>query len=500
MAACQTATLPATAEPSLIATLQPTIPSLVTLTPTPQPGRSIVPGNPLETPRGFTYLAQSGDTLTMVARHFGVNPEDIAIFNPLTGEFTPGDLLPNHYHELLQPGQPLLLPAYPPEADWLPRLFPDSEVVFSASASTFDPQVFLASQPGYLKTYREYLKTTGWNSAGEVVARVAEEYAINPRLLLTLLEYQCGCLRGYLPAGIDLQDVFDTHNYLERGLYRQLAWAAEQVLAGYYGWREGRLTILTLKDGTIVRLAPELNAGTVGGLSFLARLSTAEDWEHTTDPADGLAGVHAALFGDAWARAAQIEPLLTPAVSQPALELPYQPGHTWSFSSGPHPPWGKDGAWAALDFAPGMLEGGCADSSEWVVAAAPGRVVRAALGVLSLDLDGDGDENTGWALVYVHLDLHPAIAPGQWLAQDTLLGHPACMGGFSTGTHIHLARKYHGEWIPADGALPFVLSGWVVHNGASPYQGSLRRGSQTILASPWGIAATYVLRPLYENP
>ena len=43
-------------------------------------------------------------------------------------------------------------------------------------------------------------------------------------------------------------------------------------------------------------------------------------------------------------------------------------------------------------------------------------------------------------------------------------------GGHVTGTHVHIARKYNGEWIPADG-LAFNLEGWVAHDGGS----SLRR-------------------------
>jgi len=36
-----------------------------------------------------------------------------------------------------------------------------------------------------------------------------------------------------------------------------------------------------------------------------------------------------------------------------------------------------------------------------------------------------------------------------------------------------MTRKYNGEWMTADGPIPFVLSGWTVHNGISAYKGSL---------------------------
>jgi hypothetical protein len=40
------------------------------------------------------------------------------------------------------------------------------------------------------------------------------------------------------------------------------------------------------------------------------------------------------------------------------------------------------------------------------------------------------------------------------LAQDDRVGHPSCEGGSSSGIHIHIARKFNGEWVLADGGLP----------------------------------------------
>jgi len=72
------------------------------------------------------------------------------------------------------------------------------------------------------------------------------------------------------------------------------------------------------------------------------------------------------------------------------------------------------------------------------------------------------------------------------------LGYPSCEGGTSTGTHIHIARKYNGEWIPADSAIPFDLEGWIAHNGEAAYQGTLKRGNQTIIASVSGDAPSHI--------
>jgi murein DD-endopeptidase MepM/ murein hydrolase activator NlpD len=137
---------------------------------------------------------------------------------------------------------------------------------------------------------------------------------------------------------------------------------------------------------------------------------------------------------------------------------------------------------AALDFAPGALEGGCAESFEWVTAVAAGKIVRVDNGSVLLDLDGDGREATGWVILYLHIGEKDRIAEGAFVEAGDRLGHPSCEGGTSTGTHFHIARKYNGEWIPADGVVPFDMSGWIAHNGAAEYLGTLTRGETTVVA------------------
>jgi hypothetical protein len=64
----------------------------------------------------------------------------------------------------------------------------------------------------------------------------------------------------------------------------------------------------------------------------------------------------------------------------------------------------------------------------------------------------------------------------------------------ATGTHVHVARKYNGEWIAADGPMPFVLSGWEAHAGDAAYQGTLTRGDATVYASVFGIGNANITR------
>jgi len=92
------------------------------------------------------------------------------------------------------------------------------------------------------------------------------------------------------------------------------------------------------------------------------------------------------------------------------------------------------------------------------------------------DLDGDGIEQTGWTVLYLHIDQYQRVQEGTYLRAGERLGHPSCEGGYSTGTHLHLARRYNGEWIPADqAAWSFVLDGWSSTGTGVEYDGFLTR-------------------------
>jgi murein DD-endopeptidase MepM/ murein hydrolase activator NlpD len=280
----------------------------------------------------------------------------------------------------------------------------------------------------------------------------------------------------------------------EKELHSQLAWAATQISIGYYQWRDGSLVQLEFENGATIRLAPTLNAGSVGVMYYLSQIMTLQEWDLATDPLIGVAGLHNVLFEDSWARAAQVEPLFPPELVQPTLILPFSKEQIWAFTGGPHGAWTIEGPQAALDFAPGSVRHGCAPSSLWVVASAPGVIVRLGNGVLMLDLDGDGKEQTGWVLFYLHLEPLDSIHVGKWVDQGDLLGHPSCEGGRATGTHLHFVRKFNGEWIAADGPVPFILNGWQAHAEESPYEGHLTRGDKTIEASEWGAYSSNIKR------
>jgi murein DD-endopeptidase MepM/ murein hydrolase activator NlpD len=135
-----------------------------------------------------------------------------------------------------------------------------------------------------------------------------------------------------------------------------------------------------------------------------------------------------------------------------------------------------------VDFAPTGVSA-CNATTEWVTAMADGVIARSAPAEVMLDLDGDGDERTGWVIFYLHLASQNQPQAGQTFTAGQRLGHPSCEGGETTGTHIHIARKYNGEWILADSPTPFNMKGWIVHDGNTAYKGTLTRFSQTVTAS-----------------
>ena len=194
---------------------------------------------------------------------------------------------------------------------------------------------------------------------------------------------------------------------------------------------------------------------------------------------DGVAQVYRISFGDPWVAE---EPHLPGSLAQPELRLPFAPGQAWALTGGPHTAYGTAQPFAALDFAPGAITGGCTPSDEWVTAVAAGVVARSELGTVVLDLDGDGDERTGWVIFYFHIGSQGRAPTGTVLQTGDPLGHPSCEGGRATGTHVHIARKYNGEWILAEGGLAFNLEGWIAHNGSQAYLGSLTRGGHTVTA------------------
>lgn len=431
------------------------------------------------------YYSQNGDWFPAVANRFGVEMSEIT---------SPKFLSQNGF---LDTGTLLIIPdrldktiAYTPAL----QMIPDSEVIFSTSAVDFDTAKYIQDAGGYLSTYREYLGSTGWMSGAAEIERIAYENSINPRLLLAILDYKAGWVRGTPVDTFYKEYPLGYENFRNKGMFLQLAWAINQLSTGYYGWRAGTLTELTFRDGTTYRIEPSLNAGTVALMYYFSRQHSQNEWLRIMDQTSGFSSFYSNMFGDPWSRADGAGLIFPPNLTQPNMVLPFEPNVDWAFTGGPHSAWGSDGPLAALDLAPSTDKTGCSPSDRWALATASGLVVRSGNGVVVIDMDGDGHEQTGWNIVYLHLANKGRVALGEWVEQNDPIGHASCEGGNSTGTHVHFARKYNGEWVTADGPIPWVLSGWVVVAGEEPYLGKLVKGNNVVTADVYGQLKSLIVR------
>ena len=468
LSACQPSGLAAPAAQDVSAGITSTSPPLVEETPTL--ASTPLPQRPTYSPGELVdYQAQTGDTLVALAARFNTTVTEILE----TNTFIPSSAT------TMPPGMPMQIPIYY-RPFWGPQyqIIPDSLFINGSAQVTFDTSAFLRNQPGWLNGYVEYA-FGGSRTGAQIVDYVALNFSVSPRVLLMLLEYQAGALTQPVKPEHLGSYVLGKVDYRYRGVYLQLVWAANLLNDGYYRYRAGSLVEFEHLDGRIERPDPWQNAATVSLQYYFSRLLDGDAYLNAVAH-DGVALVYRNAFGDPWQAD---EAHLPGSLVQPELLLPFEPGLAWALTGGPHTAFGTEAPFAALDFAPGAMTSGCTPSDEWATAVAAGVVARSEEGTVILDLDGDGDERTGWVIFYFHIGTQGRVPAGSMLQAGDPLGHPSCEGGRTTGTHIHLARKYNGEWILAEGVLAFNLEGWIAHNGSQAYQGYLTRGGRTVTAS-----------------
>ncbi|MFO7741259.1 MAG: LysM peptidoglycan-binding domain-containing M23 family metallopeptidase [Anaerolineae bacterium] len=462
------ATAPASAvsgaAPTAVASASPAYLGTYSGTPTPDP-----------TPVGHgegggveTYTVRAGETLSFIASVYGCSVEEIVLANDLPSA------------DAVQVGQDLRIPTMATRTGPSLKLVPDSEMVYGPATVDFDLEGFVEGQDGYLATYTDQVEGQVRTGA-EIVRLVAQRFSVGPRVLLALLELQSGWVTQAQPAGGTLVYPMGHVEGSQEGLFNQLSWAAVPLNEGYYGWKRGDWRTVRLVDGTRIGLAPSLNAGTVGVQNCLAQVSANEgEWQAQVGEG-GFLATYTVLFGNPFAYS--VDPLVPDDLEQPEMRLPWPSGETWYLTGGPHGGWGDGSGMAALDFVPaGQL--GCAPAPDWTTAAAPGLVLRSENGEVVIDLDGDGLEQTGWTLLYLHIYNEGRVEEGAWVEQGERIGRPSCEGGYADATHLHFARRYNGEWIPAgSGTCPMVLSGWTAQEDDMPYDGTMTRGGQERVAA-----------------
>ncbi len=323
------------------------------------------------------------------------------------------------------------------------QMLQDAELVYGAEAADFDLRAFLEARP-------ELLAEPPASSAAAIEG-VARRHSIDPRTILALLS-----LDGAAPAGAAAE---------------RAARVAVALADGYYGLRNRRETDLVFADGRRARGPVERGAGHFAVARYLARLG-APDGQAARQA--GFAEHYAELFGEA----KRLRPPVPADLVQPPLLLPWDEGQRWHYTGGPHGAWGVSSAWGAVDFAPPSLVG-CRAAPEKILAAAPGMVTWSRDGLVLVDLDGDGNEGTGWVLAYLHVAGPGRVEEGRWLQAGDPIGHPSCEGGVADGAHVHFARRFNGEWLPAaEGVAPLQLSGWAFRALGAEYDGSMLHPEQ----------------------
>jgi LasA protease len=416
------------------------------------------------------YIVQVGDSLGSIASRYGITAQMVINANKITNP------------DLLEVGQLLTIPApIPGEEGAGFKVIPDSELIYGPYAASLDIKEFVSRYDSYLSRYSEEVEGQTITGA-EIVQFVAQDYSINPRLLLAVLEYQSGWVTKANPSQEARDFPIGNKDSWRKGLYLQLAWAADMLNRGYYLWHVDGIGGWLLNDGMLIPIDPSINAGTAGVQQLFALLYNRSGWD-TAVSVNGLFSTFSRFFGHPFDYA--FEPIIPEGLEQPSMQLPLEPNVDWAFTGGPHGGWGAGSAWAALDFAPGRQGLGCVQSDDWVVAVADGLISRADSGRVIQDLDNDGNEGTGWTVLYMHIEGRDRVEPGTYLKAGDRIGHPSCTGGYSTGTHFHLARRYNGEWIPADQTktgIPFNLDGWISSGDGIEYNGYLERDGESVEA------------------
>jgi len=443
-------------------------------TSTPFPARPVYPPGTI-----VDYTAQSGDTLHLLSVRFGASEQEILWANPEIP--TSSTTMP--------PGFPMKIPIYyKPLWGTAYQIIPDSAFVYGPDLIGFDLRAYVESSPGWYKYYGSYIQEE-YKDAVNLLTWLGENYSINPRLLLALLEYRAQALSNpSRDRARELNLLMPEEVYT--GVYLQLSHSADLLNDGYYRYRQGELTSITHLNGEIENIDPWQNAGTVALQNYFSLFLDGEEYKRAIGP-DGFAKTYMEMFGDPWQGNTTVLP---GSLTQPQFILPFRMGTTWSYTGGPHTGWGNLKPYAAIDLAPPVGSKGCVGTNEVAVAVADGVIVRTGPGTAILDLDGDGDERTGWTVFYLHIAQEGRVTVGTVVKQGDPIGHPSCEGGQATGTHLHIARKYNGEWISATGFLPFNMDGWTPVEGSRAYLGKLVRGDEVVIASTESPTSSMITR------
>jgi LasA protease len=181
------------------------------------------------TPGPVTYTVQPGDFLGQIAQSYGITVEELAAENNL-----------DPIYAIIYPGDILIVPIAPEAAPQMAqvnvvsassdyfKIIPDSELVYSPLGTLLNIEAFVRQQGGYLAYYNQDVDGEILSGA-QIVRRIAQNYSVNPRLLLAILEYRSQWVTNPNPAPSTLETPIGFIDNTRVGLYRQLAWTADKL-------------------------------------------------------------------------------------------------------------------------------------------------------------------------------------------------------------------------------------------------------------------------------
>ena len=101
-------------------------------------------------------------------------------------------------------------------------LFRSEYIVFASTASNYDIENEILKADGFLARYTEET-STGTRSGIEIVRQVAQDYSINPMILLALIEFRSHWLFGEPNGAAERDYPVGWHETANKGLYKQVA-------------------------------------------------------------------------------------------------------------------------------------------------------------------------------------------------------------------------------------------------------------------------------------
>ncbi|HSN93644.1 MAG TPA: LysM peptidoglycan-binding domain-containing protein [Anaerolineaceae bacterium] len=406
------------------------------------------------------YTAQSGDNLPMLAARFNTSEEAIRKVNTI---------LPASLTTLPQ-GLPMQIPIYyTPFWGSVFRLIPNSAFVYSARSETSGMRTMSAVNVEESEVFQQL---SGSNVFLERFGQICLEASIDPRLMLSLLAY------GFEPdSGLQTASTVLLESISQQNLDLLLRWLG-LLNEGFYGFESGRLLELELPDGTIERLDPWQNAGSAALRYFFSQmLETATDYQRAVAPG-GFAAIYEKLYGNPW-----------------AAEFEVLPGSLEWIPAGL--PINSRGGWQAAAFPEGILKSmpssgvlagfhaniqNAKDKNDYgkVFACIGGTITRLEPSQLVVSYEGT-QESQGWSVVYYGVKVKPGLKVGDKVEIGESLGHVDSSGWNAS---FWLARKFNGEWVGANGVVPFNLGGWKLAMDSDGRNLTMQKPELTIYSQP----------------